>query len=431
MLRIRKRAIVFSMITVLLCCGCRNCEDMAIQIDNGSDTYEFPNDNSGDVANESEVETEIIEYEYEEEIFSSEDNIDENTDKKEISEAIDKAPTYIERHLGGIYYNAPFEWKIEEDDDETEFYRHIYYEENGETTVNFFELCYVPEEIMTLDADSAILKIIDYTKNQEECDSFNFKELSLNSGLLAIKYEYHLKNNDYAETGYYIPVQGDGLYTAFYAQNRISDERICEIESLIQSIAVSEKNGVLPETRTIERNNSEIIQQNEKNTYDKTSVAEGRDYVADTSKHQYYKMISPDGAEQADGVARQIAVSIIDNPAYTTDLEKVTAATVIVKKYCDQGQYGMDGTKYYRSPYGVFVAGVYTCAGSTRALGRVLDYMGYSWTHTNENQNRHQWCVLTMDGQVGFADGMSGIAGYGVMTNGMTLPDGRVIYFAE
>ena len=51
--------------------------------------------------------------------------------------------------------------------------------------------------------------------------------------------------------------------------------------------------------------------------------------------------------------------------------------------------YGTDADKYYRSPYGVFVAGVYTCAGSTRALGRVLDYMGYSWQHVNENKWVH------------------------------------------
>ena len=55
---------------------------------------------------------------------------------------------------------------------------------------------------------------------------------------------------------------------------------------------------------------------------------------------------------------------------------------------------------------GVFVAGVYTCAGTTRALGRVLDYMGYSWQHVNENKWSHQWCIVTMDGQAGYADGM-------------------------
>ena len=88
-----------------------------------------------------------------------------------------------------------------------------------------------------------------------------------------------------------------------------------------------------------------------------------------------------------------------------------------------------DADKHYRSPYGVFVAGVYTCAGTTRALGRVLDYMGYSWQHVNENKWSHQWCIVTMDGQTGYADGMGGIAGYGEMVSGMTLADGRTIYF--
>jgi len=36
-----------------------------------------------------------------------------------------------------------------------------------------------------------------------------------------------------------------------------------------------------------------------------------------------------------------------------------------------------------------------------------------------------------MDGQTGYADGIAGIAGYGTMTNGMTLPDGSMLYFAE
>ena len=70
------------------------------------------------------------------------------------------------------------------------------------------------------------------------------------------------------------------------------------------------------------------------------------------------------------------------------------------------------------------MAGVYTCAGTTRALGRVLDYMGYSWQHVNENKWSHQWCIVTMDGQAGYADGMGGIAGYGEMVSGMTMADG-------
>ena len=70
------------------------------------------------------------------------------------------------------------------------------------------------------------------------------------------------------------------------------------------------------------------------------------------------------------------------------------------------------------------MAGVYTCAGTTRALGRVLDYMGYGWQHVNENKWVHQWCIMTMDGQTRYADGMGGIAGYGEMVNGMTMANG-------
>ena len=151
--------------------------------------------------------------------------------------------------------------------------------------------------------------------------------------------------------------------------------------------------------------------------------------TANTSSHNYYQNCTQEQADQADAIASQIADSIMSDPAYTTDLQRVTAAAQTVASYCNNSVYGTDENKYYRSPYGVFVAGVYTCAGSTRALGRVLDYMGYSWQHTNENKWVHQWCILTMDGQTGYADGMGGIAGYGEMVSGMTLEDGRTIYF--
>ncbi len=168
--------------------------------------------------------------------------------------------------------------------------------------------------------------------------------------------------------------------------------------------------------------------------------AEGRKAVSNTvtdqktldaaaSAHNYYKGITKEQAAAADAVAQQIAESIMSNTAYTTDCQKITAAAQTVASYCNNSIYGSDADKYYRSPYGVFVAGVYTCAGSARALGRVLDYMGYSWQHVNENKWVHQWCIVTMDGQTGYADGMSGIAGYGEMVSGMTLADGRTIYF--
>lgn len=144
--------------------------------------------------------------------------------------------------------------------------------------------------------------------------------------------------------------------------------------------------------------------------------------------HNYYKGLTEEQAAQADAVAAQIAESIMSNPDYTTDLQKVSAAANAVKGYCNKGTYGADANKYYRSPYGAFISGNYTCAGTARALGRVLDFMGYSWSHINENQWNHQWCVLTMDGQTGFADAMMPIAQYGTWDE-YCWTDGTYAYF--
>lgn len=111
---------------------------------------------------------------------------------------------------------------------------------------------------------------------------------------------------------------------------------------------------------------------------------------------------------QAKAVAQKIANSITGS----NDLEKITKAARIVSEYCSKGKYTQTGSDYYTA-YGVFIKGEYSCAGATRALGMVLECMGYSWQHMNENQWTHQWVVVTMDGQVGYADGQVGIAGYG------------------
>ena len=98
---------------------------------------------------------------------------------------------------------------------------------------------------------------------------------------------------------------------------------------------------------------------------------------------------------------------------YATDLDRVQAAASIVSSYYYQGVHVESGEDYY-TPYGVFVKGESSCAGCTRALGLVLSYMGYSWSHANENQWTHQWVIVNnMDGQVGYADGQVGWAGYG------------------
>ena len=148
----------------------------------------------------------------------------------------------------------------------------------------------------------------------------------------------------------------------------------------------------------------------------KTAPAQQTEQKAPTKKadpHGYYKGLTQKQGEQADAVAREIADAVMAEGSLVTDLQKVRAASRLVARYCSQCTYGNDENRYYRTPYGVFVAGVYTCAGATRALGRVLDYMGYAWEHANENQWSHQWCILTMDGQQGFADGQVGITGYG------------------
>lgn len=112
---------------------------------------------------------------------------------------------------------------------------------------------------------------------------------------------------------------------------------------------------------------------------------------------------------QALAVARQIANSI---PTDISDLERVSMAATRVSYYYNPSTHTETGAVYSQA-YGVFIAGSSSCAGCTRALGLVLTLMGYSWTHVNENQYTHQWCRLTMDGEVGYADGQVGWAGYG------------------
>lgn len=112
---------------------------------------------------------------------------------------------------------------------------------------------------------------------------------------------------------------------------------------------------------------------------------------------------------QALKIAKQIAADI---PTDLSDLERVKRAAATVSRYCGTATYTMSGENY-NTAYGVFIAKEYSCAGATRALGMVLECMGYSWTHINENQMTHQWCELKMDGQTGYADGMAGFAYYG------------------
>lgn len=129
--------------------------------------------------------------------------------------------------------------------------------------------------------------------------------------------------------------------------------------------------------------------------------------------HNYYKGLTEEQAAEAELHAQLLASLVLNNPANDTDLKKIQEAAQLIDLYCRKPPYeeavGID----YRSPYGVFVTKNYTCAGETRALGRVLDYMGYSWIHAHENEDTHQWVIVNMDGQVGYADPQGAYVGYG------------------
>lgn len=127
-----------------------------------------------------------------------------------------------------------------------------------------------------------------------------------------------------------------------------------------------------------------------------------------------YKSTDQDACKkdkEASAIAKQIASEVLAK-GYTKDIDKVGEAASIVSSYYYKGVHVESGLDY-RTPYGVFVKGESSCAGATRALGQVLEELGYSWTHANENAWTHQWVILEMDGQIGFADGQVGMVGYG------------------
>ena len=140
--------------------------------------------------------------------------------------------------------------------------------------------------------------------------------------------------------------------------------------------------------------------------------------VAVKPDHKYYKHLTAEQGAQADAIAKAIAQDALANGG-TTDREKIAYASQRVMEYLEKGTYGNDADYHYRSPYGVFVSGRWTCAGATRALGRVLDFMGYTWYHAGEDQWDHQWVCVKMDGEYGSVDPQLGAQGcsYGNLRN--------------
>ena len=135
---------------------------------------------------------------------------------------------------------------------------------------------------------------------------------------------------------------------------------------------------------------------------------------------------------QARSVANQLADHIFRQVCELgsgTQIEMVAYATGIVRAYCDRGTFTVDGT-VYRTAYGVFIAGEYSSAGATRALGLILDYLDVlcqkndpvkygplKWVHKNANKWDDQWCQVVCDYHEAYADAIGAWAGYGKHPN--------------
>ncbi|WP_034443477.1 hypothetical protein [Butyrivibrio sp. AE2032] len=166
-------------------------------------------------------------------------------------------------------------------------------------------------------------------------------------------------------------------------------------------------------------------------------------------------------------LARSIAKQIADH-VYTqvttkgkgTQIEMVAYATGMVSAYCSVGRHLTNDeakkakNKDYRTAYGVFISREYTSAGSTRALGLVLDYLDglcqennakvykqqeedkaagktsntnnnatiyppLKWVHVNANKWDDQWCQVVCDNHEAYADANPtyASAGYGKHPN--------------
>ena len=114
----------------------------------------------------------------------------------------------------------------------------------------------------------------------------------------------------------------------------------------------------------------------------------------------------------AEGIASSILIS-------GTDLYRVSEAVQIINNYCMSCTQTSEGDDH-STAYGVLIKGEYSSEGVAEALGLVLEYMGFKWERADGgNAAYHQWCIVKMDGQVGYADAHMGVAGYGKHPNGL------------
>ena len=100
--------------------------------------------------------------------------------------------------------------------------------------------------------------------------------------------------------------------------------------------------------------------------------------------------------EQARKIAQKIADEAIAKYGKEQSADQLYYVTERVYDYYKQCVYSQDDSDDWTA-YGVFIAKKASCAGSTRALGMVLDCLGYKWEHINENEWTHQWCRVYLN----------------------------------
>ncbi|MCQ2459117.1 MAG: leucine-rich repeat protein [Ruminococcus sp.] len=125
------------------------------------------------------------------------------------------------------------------------------------------------------------------------------------------------------------------------------------------------------------------------------------EYIIDSDGVWHSYIFAPTGNQTED--ARKIAQVIAECAGEGTDKERVIQAASIVCVISQYSEYLLYGNYFYTA-YGTFIKREATCDGITAALGMVLECMGFEWKYANYGKVAHKWCILNMDGQLGYAD---------------------------
>ncbi len=92
-------------------------------------------------------------------------------------------------------------------------------------------------------------------------------------------------------------------------------------------------------------------------------------------------------------VAKKIADEVRAEVGKEKSLKQIAFATDKVAEYYDKCSY--DDTKVVNwSAWGVFIGKEASCAGATKALGMVLEQLGFEWEHMYEHSKGHQFCKV-------------------------------------